>query len=548
MYESFFQFHRRPFPSTPQVELYFPANSTENAFHTLARLIERAEGPGLLIGGPGTGKTLVCQMLKSRFGEAFHVVVLNSAQLTTQRALLQHILFHLELPYRGLDEGELLLALMEFLQPEATPKEGLLLLVDEAHTLPPAVLEGLRTITNVTRDGQPRVHLVLAGGPLLEDRFAHPELSCFNQRLAARCYLQPLNYDETCAYVHWQIGKAGAPPDRVMAPDAWQPVYHATDGIPRLINQVCDHALVLACTADRNQLDGRMIEEAWADLQQLPTPWQPASNRASEAAHVVEFGGLDADDEDFRAPLEQGGAVESQDEAPSPEASPPTNQPTLPADQPTSPIEQPTLPVDQPTQPTPVAPACSELSNPFDERFEQEQVVIDRYAALQAAESGTSPTMMQQREITAAMQTIFQSSVHFVEPPEAPQPAEPAAEIEDQVFEAVAELGREVSETAEIADDCPRPEEPAIASVDDRCMLLELADQEELEEPEQEDSPTIQVLRTLPPDDNDMIVVVDDQQGETPLRSSGGISHRLEYRQLFSRLRRSRAAESESTG
>jgi type II secretory pathway predicted ATPase ExeA len=294
MYESFFQFHTRPFPCTPRTDLYFPAASIEHAHYTLARLIERAEGPGLLIGGPGTGKTLVCQMLEDRFRQSFHIVMLNSAQLTTQRALLQHILFELELAYRGLDEGELLLSLMEFLQPGKSPKAGLLLLVDEAHTLPAPVLEGLRTITNVTRNGQPRVRLVLAGGPQLEERFAHPELDCFNQRLAARCYLQPLNYDETCAYVRSQIAKAGAPPDRVIAHDAWQPIYHATDGIPRLINQICDHALMLACMTQRGQLDGRMIDDAWADLQQLPTPWEPTGGESPAATGVIEFGGLAA--------------------------------------------------------------------------------------------------------------------------------------------------------------------------------------------------------------------------------------------------------------
>ena len=557
MYESFFQFHRRPFCSTPQAEFYFPAASIENALQTLVRLVERAEGPGLLIGGPGTGKTLVCQMLKSRFCETFHVVLLNSAQLTTHRALLQHILFALELPYRGLDEGELLLTFMEFLQSQETSKTGLLLLVDEAHTLPAAVLEGLRTITNVTQDDQPRVHVILAGGFGLEERFAHPELSCFNQRLAARCYLQSLNYEETCGYVHWRISKAGASPDQVFAQDAWQPVYHATDGIPRLINQVCDHALILACAAGQNHLDGRRIEEAWADLQQLPTPWQPARTEPAETAGVVEFGGL-APEEEEETYVESPSSVEAstsfttKDDArdASIDLGPLMEREDLAAD--SEPLVAPNESEDVPDVPpsTAVAAARETMggqsaeetmtgqveqveqdarpSNPFDEPYEHEQVVVDRFASLQSVGAGTSPTEMQQRQMAAAMQTIFQDSTQLVSPVAEPAPAkpawvEPASPAPALPADAVMESALENSASTE-----PTSTETA----DESCMLLELADQH------QEPSGT-QVIRSLPADDNDMIVVVDDQHGETPLRSSGGIRHRLEYRQLFSRLRRS---------
>lgn len=543
MYESYFQLHRRPFPSTPQAELYFPANSTENAFHTLSRLIERAEGPGLLIGGPGTGKTLVCRMLENRFQETFHVVLLNSAQLTTHRALLQHILFELELPYRGMDEGELLLALMEFLQPDCCSKAGLLLLVDEAHTLPPAVLEGLRTITNVTRNGQPRVHLVMSGGLALEERFAHPELSCFNQRLAARCYLHPLNYDETCAYVHWQIAQAGTPPDRVVAHDAWQPIYHATDGIPRLINQVCDHALMLACTAQRSQLDGRGIEEAWADLQQLPTPWQPAGREFRAATDVVEFGGLTADGEDSTATPEILGVQPCvvEEFGPLQASFDPDDGEQEPARRLESEVEAHPQKADLPPaapslthqkELAPVPAPCPEPSNPFDERFEDEQVVVDRYASLQAIHSGASPSVMQQREIAAAMQTIFENTAQPIEPPGDLESTPPTEDLEQQVFETLKELGQEASRTIEAPAPCEASEEQADESVEEASVLLEMNEREE-------DSSNVQVIRTLPPDDNDMIVVVDEEHGETPLRSSGGIRHRLEYRQLFSRLRRS---------
>ena len=302
MYEAFFQLKTRPFPSTPRTDLYFPASAIETSRQTLARCIERAEGPGLLIGGPGTGKSLVCGLLADQFRERFHLVKLDHARFCTRRALLQAMMFELNLPYRGLDEGELRLALIEFAKSRDSHREGVLLMIDEAQTLPARLVEEVRMIGNVIVAGQPRLRLVLSGNAALEERLTSPKLESFNQRIAARCYLQPLNYDETAGYMQAQIVAAGGEASRLFADNAWQAVYHASGGIPRLINQVCDHALMLAAAAQRRILDAAVIEEAWADLQQLPLPWPTKANAAStDAETVVEFGSLEADFTDGRA-------------------------------------------------------------------------------------------------------------------------------------------------------------------------------------------------------------------------------------------------------
>ena len=148
-------------------------------------------------------------------------------------------------------------------------------------------------ITNLVRDGQPRVRLVLAGSPALEERFASPKLDSFSQRLAARCYLAALNREETTHYARFQISVVGGDPDRVFDGSAYESIYRATDGIPRLINQVCDHALILTALGECRTVTAAAIEEAWSDLQQLPTPWQPGSNGREAAPAVVEFAPLD---------------------------------------------------------------------------------------------------------------------------------------------------------------------------------------------------------------------------------------------------------------
>jgi type II secretory pathway predicted ATPase ExeA len=297
MYESFFGFNRRPFASAPDADCYFPGTSIEAARQTLFRCLERGEGAGVLIGPAGTGKSLLLDVLSEQFAGRASTVILGSGRLSTRRALLQAILFELDLPYRELDESELRLSFVDHLSTLSPPSVGVVLLVDEAHTLPARLLEELRLLTNVVRNGQPLVRLALAGGTALEDRLTSPKLETFNQRVTARCYLQPFERAETAEYIRAALIWAGVQPQRVFAHDAYDAIHAATNGIPRLVNQVCDHALVLAREAGVHKLDKRRIEAAWADLQQLPTPWTGAGGRATSesAGEIIEFGALDVD-------------------------------------------------------------------------------------------------------------------------------------------------------------------------------------------------------------------------------------------------------------
>jgi len=394
MYESYFGFSQRPFASVPQVEQYFPGAAIEAARVTLARCIERGEGAGMLVGPSGMGKTLLCQVLADQFRELFQVALLSSGRLSSRRALLQAIRYELGQPYRGMDEGELRLALVDHLTLGENCRGGLLLVVDEAHTLPLRLLDEIRMLTNLAHRGQPRVRLVLAGGTALEERLASPKLDSFSQRLAARCYLESFSRAETQDYIHARIRAVGGAADALLPEATCQTVHRATDGVPRLINQVCDHALLLACVAARRQLEPAQIEEAWADLQQLPTPWNGESrDRASGA--VVEFGRL----EDSPTEADSAPGTAAMGEAPTSESS------SSAAAQPqqdslgSEPIDtrdlEPTVQLQRiehllaaaeedfgPTGSTgpEVELIFDEPVYPFVEEFEEEEIVVDRYA------------------------------------------------------------------------------------------------------------------------------------------------------------------------
>jgi type II secretory pathway predicted ATPase ExeA len=512
MYESHFLLSHRPFVPAPSAEAYLPTGSLEQARQTLIRVIDRGEGPGLVVGPAGTGKSLLCQILAKHFRGRFQVALLAGARLGTRRALLQNILFELKLPYRDMDEGELRLSLVDHLEPRSGGPEGLLLLVDEAHTLPLRLLEEVRLLTNIVRDGQSRVRLVLGGGMALEERLTSPKLESFHQRIAARCYLQPLGRDETIYYVQEQIRRCGASADSLMTGDAQAAIHTATDGIPRLINQVCDHALMLAALGGHRGIDAAGIEEAWADLQQLPVPLHEPPPLASEGAGnsgaTIEFGQLDE-------PRPVAGSI-GPSTADAASASLEAISRTVEALA-SEPNGAGVITGTAADDFSPAALSGTEVElifhaahDPFGNNWEEEEIVIDRYASLDdAAVRSTRVTSETGRALGAAVSAATTADG-------ARQPANDATN---------AARGREIERAPSVsiaagaafhpASDPLLPEEPAVVGRARRAAVS---------------------LANLETDDRDMIVVDDEPSvGAAP---SGARPRRSEYRQLFSSLRK----------
>ncbi len=392
MYEVSFGLYKRPFAAAPRVDAYFPAATIEAARQTLTRCIERAEGAGMVVGPSGTGKTLLCQVLAESFRAKLDVVLLSGGRLGTRKALLQGILYRLGRAYRDLDEGELRIALTEYLSGLGAPAKAVLLLADDAHNLPLRCLDELRAVTNIAADGQPRVRLVLVGSALLEERLAHPKLDSFSQQLVARCYLEAMTRAETEAYIHAQVTAAGGNARAMFPSETCQAVYQATGGIPRLANQVCDHALVLGHGCSERTISPARLQEAWADLQQLPTPWNSEVSQKKQAG-VVEFGALDDDagqpaspasasipeppaaEPAWSAPAEALAAAnaEGADESPQPEEQIQGIQEML------GELEEDFRPAG--TIMPEVEIVLDDPGNPFSERFLDEEIVVDRHAA-----------------------------------------------------------------------------------------------------------------------------------------------------------------------
>lgn len=567
MYETFFHFRQRPFLASPSIERYFPGQAIEHARQTLLRCVERAQGPGLLVGPTGTGKSLVCQMLADQLSGNFRVALLANTRLSTRRSLLQNVLFELGLSYRDLDEGEMRLSLLQHIEPSVECSQGLVLIVDEAQSLPLRLLEELRALTNVVRHGRSRVQLVLAGGSALEERFAHPKLESFNQRIAARCYLQAFNRSESYEYVRAQLASVDASAEPLFPAESMEAVFRATDGVPRLINQVCDLALLQAAQARRAVVDPGCIEAAWAELQQLPAPWQnPSSTPAAGASSgIIEFGSLDDDGPSGATPFANDESIVESPEAedlrgddferaangpvmaPKGEVEPVdlyarvTNVvvdswlPELPESTAAAPMP-PTAPASAPT------PARAPAASLFGDGFVEEEVVLDHYAslALRQIESRLRVSCVEGREMAALLPppatTILGNDVPAATDSRASaQPVEvPAGSAEDALLKAIRAIPPVDDPSRWTPGRLPDMEcvalDPPVLSFEEAGSQYVLGDAESgARRPH---------LLPVPHDDRDLLIVEEEGSPPPPANPDQGRARRQDYRQLFSRLRR----------
>ncbi|MEM7784371.1 MAG: AAA family ATPase [Planctomycetota bacterium] len=301
MYEQVFNFNSRPFTTTPYVKHYFPAESIQKAVNSLRVCIDRASGPAIVIGPTGTGKTLLLVLLEDQYQSQYRVVNLTCARLDSRESLLQAILFELGLPINGLTENQMRFSLIEFLKPSDSCPNGVLLLIDEAHSLDVDLLDEIRLITNFVRNGQPRVRLVLAGSQKLEDKLNDTRLDSLNQRIGARCYLQNMTRHDTVNYIIRHVDRVGGDSDQLFDRDGLKLIHQLTEGCPRLVNQLCDHTLINLATRGGSKVETDCIQEAWSTIQSIPGLWMPSQPATTEKLEkdsdwtVLEFGQLDDD-------------------------------------------------------------------------------------------------------------------------------------------------------------------------------------------------------------------------------------------------------------
>ena len=475
MYHSFFGMKQRPFGATPQLRNFYPAPGQEEALATLRYAITQRRGIGLLTGPSGTGKTLVCHRLSSTLQSAFTTAMITNTNMATIKALYQSILYDLSLPYHGLDEQELRLTLTDFLLGKYAGGGRTVLIIDEAQNLSVPLLEELRMLSNLEGETDKLFQIVLVGHSRLLGVLRSPELETLNQRIGARATLGALGDEETVNYIQHQLQCAGVLPDEIFTYDALSAAYEASSGIPRVINQLCEHALLLAYVAESHRVDAQWIEKASADLgltvgQAVHESGQDSSATAGSAtlAAALQHNSTQSLDYPSICDSETDFSLSyTPDEAPS-ECLEINSQGAAPVDR----TEFDTVSTDLHCTGTTV--------DRSDEVFASEEIIVDRYATMDATRSAPhrivqstrhdSPAMKieQPRELPVVPELLIQpcelpcvaaiedapSAVMLRDclPVEAP---EPVSFVEPSDNPAVHEVGAGVAETQGDAGEPP---------------------------------------------------------------------------------------------
>jgi general secretion pathway protein A len=267
MYERFYGLRELPFELTPNPKYLFLTPQHREALSNLQYGLFSAKAITVLVGEAGTGKTTLLQTaLESEACSYVSCVYLNNPVLTRQEFVeILSARFHLS-PRAGESKAVLLEELDGVLRERRTWGQITALVIDEAQRLSGELLEEIRLLANIETATEKLLPLVLAGQPELRDRLNEPGLRQLKQRITLRCEITPFNLEETGAYVAWRIQMAGGDAAKLFTRDAVQMIHQKSGGIPRVINVICDNALVTACGLERQSVDRAIVVEVVRDF------------------------------------------------------------------------------------------------------------------------------------------------------------------------------------------------------------------------------------------------------------------------------------------
>jgi general secretion pathway protein A len=292
MYEKFFGFTEKPFNTTPDSKFFFPSTKHIEALNSLRYAIDERKGFVVITGEIGAGKTTVCRTLLNQLDINTNVGLVTNTHLT-MRELIATILEEFEIEYTSGSKQKLLSLLNQYLIKQLAADMNVVLIIDEAQNLTPSVLEEVRMLSNLETEKEKLIQIILMGQPQLKVKLENPNLEQFKQRIAVYYHLESLSKDETQEYISHRLKLASSNGTlEIFDKTAIDLIYAYSRGVPRLINLVCDSALLSGYVLDTKQINEQIIADVIKERQITETV--PAEGGA--LAHPIGQGASDSTD------------------------------------------------------------------------------------------------------------------------------------------------------------------------------------------------------------------------------------------------------------
>ena len=292
MYKAFFGLTRNPFELTPDPSCFVATQRHNEALAALYYGVRWHKGFVVVTGEVGTGKTMLLRCLLNLLKESNDIAyayLFNSRFSTTE--FLEYILSDLGLNASGKNKSEMLFEFGRYLITRGEQEQTTVLIVDEAHALSDDLLEEVRLLSNLETTDTKLLQIVLVGQPELDDKLDSVHLRQLKQRIALRAQLGPLNLQESAEYIgrRLEIAGADAEAEPIFPAEAIEAVHRNAKGLPRLINTLCENALIAAYSQQRRQVTAEIIDKVAADFRlNVVRPAEPVAAPSVDTQPAVD--------------------------------------------------------------------------------------------------------------------------------------------------------------------------------------------------------------------------------------------------------------------
>ena len=266
MYNDFYKLKESPFNITSDPDFFFSSSRHEEAFDHLIYGIGSRKGIIVITGEIGTGKTTLCRTLLNRLDKSVKTALILNPNFSDLQ-LLQMIINDLGISYVKKTKLDLVGAITLFLIEESAKGNNVVVIIDECQSLSTRQLEQIRLLSNLETEKEKLLQIILVGQPELGEKLKNPLLRQLTQRVSVHYHMLPLKNEEIEQYINHRLKIAGADPKLHFTPQAIKAIYDISKGTPRVINIICDRALLAGFTRETFTIDHLLVQESAKETQ-----------------------------------------------------------------------------------------------------------------------------------------------------------------------------------------------------------------------------------------------------------------------------------------